>query len=127
MDKDFISKQSVKQSLKMNLLQYFWLRVKSVFKKSLIHMTIFDYSTKVQDLVFNEYTMYQMYFDLQKMKKILLNHEAKKAVFHKIKFDPKTLLKSENLVFDKKKVEELQKMNDDIGKELWKIYQQEII
>lgn len=105
--------------MKLNLLQYLWLRLKSRFKKTFSSVDIFDYSGKLQDLVFNEYTMYQMYFDVQKLKKILLNHEAKQAAFGKIKFDAKILLKSkgENLN-QKKNLEELENLNDEVSKEL---------
>lgn len=130
-EKDPLSKESVQKALKLSYFRYLWLKLKSPFTKTApTSLEVFDSFSNLQMQVFNEDTMYRMFFDIQRLKKVVLNHESKSLVFSKIRFDLKDVLWPEKpdkslKIQRKQRISHLQFLPDEISKELWTIHQRE--
>lgn len=93
--KHFPEKNSLKKvgtlndSIKLSFVSYYWLKIKRILfsKKSPDKfLQLLDQAEKIEKNIFNELTIYQLFFEVEKLKRLLLNNEQIKAFgFIKIK------------------------------------------
>ena len=100
----FISAKTINDSIRLNDFKHAFLRIKSLItkKKSKKMLTCLDISSKIRNKIFNESTIFKLYFDLEKLKLIVLGNE-KMHWFENMKLDFETLFKDEIIVKTKKK------------------------
>lgn len=88
-----MNQKSVMNSLNINFIKYLCLKFKKVLMfgrgKKIEIIDNLEITEKIKMKIFNENTIYRMFFDLQKLKKILFEEEQTKA-FDCLKVDFKT-------------------------------------
>lgn len=107
-------------SLKLNPFSYVLLRIKQfIFGHKLEIIQNFKNSHKLKKRVFNELTIYKMFFEIEKFKVILLDSIQREA-FKYIKLDFKSIFEQNNeILFDFEKTSRfLSKSERDIDQKL---------
>lgn len=90
-DKPSFTLNSRSNSFKLNPFSYFLLRLKQFFfGHKLKALQNLKNTVKLKKKVFNELTIYKMFFDIEKLKTIFLDPEQQEA-FQNIKLDFKSL------------------------------------
>lgn len=88
-----LSQKSVLDSINMNFLKYLWLKIKKIIMfgrgEKIEIIENLEITNKIKKKIFNENTIYRLFFDLQKLKKILFEDDQIKA-FDWIKADLRT-------------------------------------
>ena len=103
-DKPTFTLSSRSNSFKLNPFSYFLLRVKQfLFGHKLKALQNLKNTLKLKKRVFNELTIYKMFFDIQKIKTIFLDPDQQEA-FQNIKLDFKSLFGPKNPDFDYEKI-----------------------
>lgn len=102
-DKPTFTLSSRSNSFKLNPFSYFLLRIKQfLFGHKLKALQNFKNTIKLKKKVFNELTIYKMFFDIEKLKTIFLDSDQQEA-FQNIKLDFKSLFGPKNSDFDYEK------------------------
>lgn len=80
-------------SINMNFLKYIWLKIKKTLLfgrgEKIEIIDNLEITKKIRKKVFNENTIYRMFFDVQKLKKTIFDEDQMKA-FDYIKVDLRT-------------------------------------
>lgn len=102
-----LNRKSVMNSLNINFMKYLWLKLKRTMLfgrgEKIEIINNLEITEKIKKKIFNENTIYRMFFDLQKLKKIVFEEEQMKA-FDYLKVDLKTS-------FSKMKLSKLEYIN----------------
>ena len=108
------------ESLKLNSFSYFLLRIKQfIFGDKFEIIQNFKNSHKFKKRVFNELTIYKMFFEIEKFKALFLDSIQREA-FQNVKLDFKSIFEQNNEnLFDFDKTNRLlSKSERDIDKKL---------
>lgn len=92
--------------------------MKSIFcKERNPSFKIMENINEMQKKILNEFTIYRLYFENEKMKMLLLN-ENQRCAFESLKLNYKTVLLSQDRNFDLKHIKNNKKVMDVKEKEL---------
>jgi len=112
--------KSIKESAKLSFFNYSVLWVKNFHKRKKHELLEnFDYTHKIKKKIFNEYTFYKLYFEMEKMKLIFFN-EIQLQAFNLIKINYGSLFneKNENLSDFKEVFYKIQGKTDDLSQKI---------
>lgn len=88
------------------------MKIKSIFcKEKNSSFKIMENINEMQKKILNEFTIYRLYFENEKMKMLLLN-ENQRYAFENLKLNYKTVLLSQDRNFDLKHIKNNKKVMD---------------